>query len=390
MIILKPEDKLILACIKIQPTQEEIELLDKLVPEVTDWEYVATISIDRGIGPLLHNKISLLSNNNLIPKAIKHKLQQSYYITFSRSVYIYRHFNVIAGLFALEGVKILALKGIYLSETLYKDAGLRQFSDIDLLVQKEDAEKSLAILSAAGYKAEGDKEDNFSKKLEVVHFSPMVLNGVSVEIHLKLHLNIEKYKLDISDLWETAHLISLNNRNVYVLSKINQLIHVCVHLDKHFHQGHIQFTGYMDITNLLMQFNDDADWKELIRYCEKYNCIEEVFTHILLANKYMQAKAPENIILKYNDILSEKLQLQFYDYFSGHRGFTSGIPKHFSNFQYLNNPSDKFIYAWRILFPSKAFMIKKFNIKHPALVLFYYPYRYFVGLKGVIKLIAGS
>src|ERR1035437_8784663 len=229
---LTPEEKLILLCVKVQPTQLELEQLNILIPQIEDWDYFITTIIARGIGPLFFKKLPLLSNRSQIPASIQTKLQQVYYKTFTRSTVLYEHFRKIGEVFAKHGISVIALKGIYLSEWLYQDIGLRQFSDIDLLVKVENAEKCLSLLAELGYQPEVDKRSEYVKtNYEVVHYTPMILNGVSVEIHIKLHRITEKYHLPVDELWKNAIAVTVNNIPVYALGIYDLLIHLCVHLD---------------------------------------------------------------------------------------------------------------------------------------------------------------
>ena len=385
---MSPEDKLILSCVKIKPSPAELDQLNQLIPLVEDWDYLAKTIIDRGIAPLLYIKLSLLANSHLIPKPITAKLQQSYYITLSRSTILYEHFKLLAGQFLANGIELIALKGIYLSEWLYQDIGLRQMSDIDLLVKPEDGEKALEVLAGMGYQSNGeDESDSDVKYGEVVHYTPLVLNGVAIEVHIKLHQDNEKYRVLVAKLWENATPVTVNNIKVLTLNAYDLLIHTCIHLDKHFQQGHVQFTCFSDVTNLLEQNSDTFDWVELENTCKLYNCDKEVFKYILLVNKYMQATVPAAIISKYTDTLTIKEEELFLKYLSGFIGFTTGMHRHFGNFQHITSFQDKVRYFFRIIFPTKKFMLTKFHLENPGLVYFYYPYRYFIGLKGIYTLL---
>jgi hypothetical protein len=385
--MLSPEDKLILSAVKLHPSVEELEQMNNLIPQVQRWDYLAATAIERGIAPLLHKKLPMLGNSGQIPEPAKSKLQQAYYKTFSRSMMMYEHFRKVAEAFASHNIPVIALKGIYLSELLYQDIGLRQFSDIDVLVKPEDGEKCLAILAGLGYRTGNDTETEFDKKLEVVHYTPMVLNGVSIEVHVKLHQNNEKYCVDVDNLWRNAQPEIINKAAVYSLCLNDLLVHLCIHLDRHFYQGHVQFTCFNDITNLLDVQAGKIDWEALIAVCKLYNCETQVFRWVVLANKYMNAPVPVDIIEKYGALLTLKDEHLFVKYLHGYVGFTTGMHKHFGNFQYLDTFSDRMVYFWDILFPSKSFMMTKFNIKKPGLVYFYYPYRYYIGLKGLVKLV---
>ena len=250
--LLQSEDKLILSSVKIKPSSKELELINSLIPLILNWDYLISTIIDRGIGPLLYKKLPLLTNSLLIPETVKTKLQQVYYKTFSRSTILYEHFRKIAEEFSFQNIPLIALKGIYLSEWLYQDIGLRQFSDIDLLVKDKDGEKCLEILSNLGYKpSEISLSESVLSKFELIHYPAMVRDGVSVEIHVKLHSKTEKYNVLVPELWKNAVPTTINGINVYTLNTYDLLIHLCLHLDKHFQTGHVQFTCFNDITNLL-------------------------------------------------------------------------------------------------------------------------------------------
>jgi hypothetical protein len=417
------EDKLILSVVKLQPSLIELERINGLIPKIQNWEYLITTIIDRGISPLLYKKLPLLSNNTLIPLSVKTKLQQVYYKTFSRSTILYNHFGIIARAFSEQNIPVIALKGIYLSEWLYQDIGLRQFSDIDLLVKEEHAIKCIAILAELSYKATDTMKTDFVKaKEEIVHYDPMVLDGVSIEIHIKLHLNAEKYHLPISVFWKNAIPVVVNSNLIYTLNTTDLLIHLCIHLDKHFRDGHVQFTCFSDITNLLEKEATNLYWNDFAQTCKKYKCEDVVFKYIILVNKYMYAFIPGEVILKYGRLLSQSDEQLFIKYLNGYTNFASGVKGHLGSLKKLNTIIDKVRYIWDIVFPPKAFMIQKYNISDKRLVIsdkrlvisedsvvgsmqnyklqtinnkqifwwLWYPYRWWVGVKGVLRMIRGK
>lgn len=384
---LQVEDRIILSSVKVHPNFSELEHLNGLVLLVQDWDYLISTIIDRGIAPLLYKKLPLLSNSSKIPETVKTKLQQTYYKTFSRSALLYEHFKKIAEAFTTQNIPLIGLKGIYLSEWLYQDIGLRQFSDIDLLVKEEDGKNCLAILSKFGFK---QVDIGLSKlvlsKFEIIHYPSMVFDGVSVEIHIKLHREDEKYNVLTSELWRNAMPTTINGTNVYTLNTYDLLIYLCLHLDKHFNKGHVQFTCFNDITNLLERCTDTLNWTKLIDTCKLYKCEEIVFKYIVMTNTYMQASIPINIIQKYNLLLTEKDELLFINYLKSIRNVPKNkLSLHFKYLKDNKKISDKIKYILDVLFPSQDFMIKKYKIKKQSLVFLYYPYRYYIGILGIVN-----
>jgi len=96
---------------------------------------------------------------------------------------------------------------------------------------------------------------------------------------------------------------------------------------------------------------------------------------------------PDDIIQKHKSLLTEKDEQLFVKYL---RGFIGDAPRkslsgHFIYLKIVHSFFDKVRYLRDILFPSKAFMVQTYKIKKPSLVLFYYPYRYWIGVKGVVN-----
>ena len=327
--VFSPEDQLILYSIKICPTSKELEQINLLIPRIQDWDYLINTIIDRGIGPLLYIKLSLLPNSSLIPEAVKTKLQQVYFKTVSRSALLYEYFRRIARAFVAQNIPVIGLKGIYLSEGLYQDIGLRQFSDIDLLVKEEDGENCLTILRKMGYKPyEFKVSEIIRRNTEIVHFPPMILNGVSIEIHIKLHKSTELYDMKVDTLWKNALPVTINQVSVSTLNLNDLLIHLCLHLDKHFQAGHVQFTCFNDLTNVLERYSETMNWKEFTEACRIYKCEAIVFKYIVLVHAYMQATVPEAIIQKYLYLFTENDNQLFCKYLKGYTGDKSNVPTH--------------------------------------------------------------
>lgn len=384
MLKLTPEDSLTLFSVKINPSSSELEYLDNLIPQIKYWDYLIINIIERGVAPLFFRKVAMLSNRNLIPTEVFRKLKLTYYTTLSRNHLMYEYFTKVAEVFYLNNVKIIAFKGIYLAEWLYKDIGLRQFSDIDLLINYEDSEKSLNLLDALGYKPYDLDESDFpGPEFKDDHYKPRVLNDVAIELHVRFD-NI----LPTNELINNSIQANVNNLKFNTLCFDDTLIQLCVHLDKHFSKGRVQFTCFTDITNLLDIFQDSIDWTKFESICRLYNCEILVFKYIILINKYFNASIPDFIYNKYSTLLLEKDEILFLKYLKGSVGFGKSISTHLSIIKSLDSFRKKSEYLSRMVFPSKSFMIRKYKIKRSSIVPFYYLYRYFIGFKGLIKFMA--
>jgi len=381
-------DQIILLSAKIHPSDKELVELNDLIPQITDWGYYVNRLIECCVGPLFHSKLSLLSNANLIPQEIKDKLQQSYYITLSRGMKMYSVFQTAMNALKSAGVDVMVLKGAYLADALYKDIALRQFSDIDLLIKEEDGEKSVEALKNIGFEA--DENDAIIQKYtdgqySFIHYPHMVFQGISVELHVRLHDENERYQLLPDKIRQHAETYTLQGVEVNVQDLNDLLIFICVHLHKHFVFGHLQFTSFNDIVNILEVNNTKLEWDTLTGRCKEYDCEGIVFRYLLLAHKYYHAPVPDNIVQQNKIYLRKKDEELFLKYLVGEEVISNSVVSQFRNIKHIDgffNKTKSFLY---IVFPPKKYMVKSCDIKHPQVYWLYYPIRHWKGLKEIWK-----
>lgn len=384
---LSQEDLLILSSIKINPSQAELEQLNDMIPLVKDWNYLTKKAIEHQAGPLLYKKLHLLTNQKIIPLTAQNDLKQSWLKTLSRSMVLIEHFKVISEAFKAEGIPLIAMKGILLSDWLYHEIGLRQFSDLDLLVKEEDGPKCLDILKAIGYMSnEFDLTEFVKKNTDIVHYIPMVKNGVSVEIHIKIHSKSELYKVDVADLWKNSKPVVIHGLETLKFDIIYLLLHLCLHLDKHFCIGKTQFTGFYDITNLLMEHATEIDWNLLNQTCIKYKASGHVYPYILLCAKYMNAPIPDSVNKEYAKLLTWKRNRLFIRYMKKKMSvnYASYL---FRSIKGQGDLIKSFHYLFDIVFPPGKFMIKRYHIRNESLFFLYYPVRFLIGIKAALTYI---
>ena len=380
------EERLILLSVKIHPTDYEIVEINKLILRIRNWDYLIKNIVERGCAPLLYVKLPLLSNKLVIPENIIRKLKKTYYLTLNRSIKLQKAFVEIMSEFNFDGISVIALKGIYLSEWLYKDIGLRQFSDLDLLIHEEDSEKCFSILKKLGFHSyDGIESEEVGGQKDLMHYKPRVNeNDISVELHIKTQHKNVKYNMSINEIWHNSVSESINGTDIRALGFTDNIIYLILHLDKHFHSNHIQFTCFNDVTNILTEYSSIIDWDNLKLKCREYSCEDIVFKYIILVEHYFKAPIPDFIHNEYLNLLIKKDKKQFINHLRG-LIFTSFVPDHISLLKTLPNSTTKLKYLISIVFPSKSFMIAKYNIKNTNLTPLFYIYRYYIGIKGLIK-----
>lgn len=373
---------------KLNPTPEETGISENLLDEIKDWEYCTSTAVARGIGPLLLKRIELTDKTGKTPENAKAKLKQSYFMTMSRSMVLYEALKSIAVKFNEKNLKFVVLKGAYLSEALYKDPGLRQFSDIDILIEDRKADECLETLRDLGYKTNEKAilhSEFVRKNLDFVHFPPMHKDGISIEVHIKLHQKKHPYKLNIKEILHDAIPVEIQRMPAYALQSDDLLIHLCVHADKHFEEGQVQFTCYNDLTNMLAENQDSINWENFVARCRMHQCEKVVFRHLLLVNRFCNAPIPGEIIKKYSFSMTDKDQEMFIQFLRGQFFKKTENKSSVSLLKNISSFSGKIHFVTDMLFPPKSYMVNRYKIKNPANYRAYYLVRFWEGLKQSLK-----
>lgn len=386
-------DQLVLLASKLILSESELQLMNNLLCQIEDVDALTVQIIKRGVAGLFLKKLPLLSNKSAINEQSLLLIEQAYLRTINRSVLLFGHFSKISQRFRNENIDIVALKGVYLAENLYKEIGLRQFSDIDLLIRENDSEKAVEILKILGYRYTETipVSDFIRSKSDFVHLPPMYNNGISVELHIKLHKGSEKYGVNIEKAFATAVHANVNTENVLALNNFHQIIHIALHTHKHFEEGNVNFTSFSDLVNLLLTLAPEFDWQAFEKQCDEYNATGIVFRYLLLVSEFYNLSVmPDFYSNKYKSELTDSIRKCFVRFLKGYKYIEqakTAIPGHINNLRLIKSPVDFAQYIFDLLFPPKNFMIDKYAIKNQKLYLLYYPYRYLTVFSGLWHII---
>ena len=133
---------------------------------------------------------------------------------------------------------------------------------------------------------------------------------------------------------------------------------------------------------------------------------------LLLCREYFNAPLPDYLYEKYlqnheprakNQDGKNEDYVRFENFlagtgneFIGRGAPTSGTATHLLHLKALRNPVDFMRYVKGVVFPGKEFMIEKYNINGKWLMIngkfwwLWYPYRWAIGLRGLLRMINGK
>jgi hypothetical protein len=221
--------------------------LSKLISEVKDWRKLVELINAHGIIALAAYNIKEAGLVKDVPADAMASLENGYKQSMVRNLWLAERWKEVNTILCNAGIKHVLLKGMALEHTLYGSKGLRQMTDNDILIKKEDSIKAWNILKQNGYLPAIIKSGLHKKIIFEIgkHLPALYKDGYAVEIH---------YKLSEADNGEIAsHEIDnaveylIGNTKANMLTEKVHLEYLIHHFRKHARGGIIQFRSYADI-----------------------------------------------------------------------------------------------------------------------------------------------
>jgi hypothetical protein len=181
-------------------------------------------------------------------------------------------------------IKAIAFKGPTLAQLAYGDITLRQYVDLDILIEKENLEKSYELFLTKSYLSEIDKKftknNLFIEKNSDIQFVENKKN-ILFELHWKLFRNKFSNTQNNINIYEEIQSMNLNSYNINIFKNELLLVYLCMHGSKHKWE---RIEWIADIDKLLRKA-EDINWKLVVEISKKYNCNKMLNLGLLLSHK---------------------------------------------------------------------------------------------------------
>jgi hypothetical protein len=122
--------------------------LAALTARSLDWDWILKQAKAERIAALLYSVTRPLS----VPSSALERLRATWVNGRRQYLLGVQQLSRVLASFQGEGVPVIPLRGPMLAELLYRDPGLRPFTDLDLLVREGDRPRALSLLSGLGYR----------------------------------------------------------------------------------------------------------------------------------------------------------------------------------------------------------------------------------------------
>lgn len=188
-------------------------------------------------------------------------------------------------------IPVVVLKGPSLAESIYPDAGLRPYGDIDILIHEANLGAVSAILQGRGYSDKNEESDPEPHRLHECHgiFQRIFINqesGHVVEVHCD-HLQIGLEPVSMDRIWAMSTDRSFGRAAARALEDHDMFVQLCVHLNRH---GYERLIWFKDID--LMVRSGVLDWGSIESKAREQGCLAAISYTLWLLPQVLDTPMP--------------------------------------------------------------------------------------------------
>jgi hypothetical protein len=256
-----------------------------------DWGRVADLAEAHGILPILYRASSQVVPE-FMPEPLMISLRLKYLQNSQKNYLLSTELISILNFLESKEICVLPFKGPFLAEFLYGSSSLRYFSDLDLLVLRDDVFKTKIILESLGYRQDRllsrEQEAAFLKSKHHYHLIHPI-KRVQVDLHWRIAPIIYSFDLDCRDLIERSVSKIFYGKKVQTISDEDMLLILCEHGIRHYWK---RLIWICDIAIMLKL--GAINWPQTIKRAFDIGCARALFLGIFLAIDLLGAPLPSN------------------------------------------------------------------------------------------------
>jgi hypothetical protein len=271
--------------------------------QTADADKLAVSAIVLGVAPLLHWQ--WLQWNVVWPPRALAKLAAARQASVARQQAITTQLSELLRECARESLPVIILKGAYLAEFVYSEAGLRPMNDIDILLQPTHLSQVEALLTQLGYVghykssetgARITKHTSTFRKPQTRAGTPNPYLSAESERTVEPHTSLEEswfgLRADITHgVWERSLAIDYHGQPARALCPSDLLLHLCIHLTFHLIMGWPSLVQLIDLRMISARLSQN-DWDELMQHAREHQVTGYIYAALRLAQLALAAPIP--------------------------------------------------------------------------------------------------
>ncbi|MBI5373860.1 MAG: nucleotidyltransferase family protein [Candidatus Schekmanbacteria bacterium] len=252
---------------------------EELLSEKLDWDLIIELANYHAVSPVIYRNLKYLDAIALLAPEHSKALRKEYHANFIKNTTLIEQFGILKKEIFSAGLKFLPIKGILFLYLFPEHTALRQMSDIDILINPDDARQFIDIISAHGYVPKGDT--NLFKKFGNEISLTKEVNKIFIHIELQCRVKAlnEKLWFDFGSVMQGSSFDA--ELALYLPSPADSFMMNFIHIQKHIYQGKEIFKWIASDAEFLRRYLSSSEIetlserlglsyrKKFLRYCRQ-------------------------------------------------------------------------------------------------------------------------
>ena len=213
---------------------ERIERIVNWNRSALDWSEVLRLAEHHGVLPLAAR--NLIEHARGLPAEVESTLRSAYQANLRSSLWFTAELARIMQHFGRRQLRVVPYKGAVLAQALYRDLGLRSFSDLDFLISSADFERAKQALAEIGYRPAADLSPAVERLWLRTGYERAFDSAAGknlVEVQWALLPHFYGVDLGVDDLMARAGRTVVGGCEVPCMASEDSLLVLCLHAAKH-------------------------------------------------------------------------------------------------------------------------------------------------------------
>jgi putative nucleotidyltransferase-like protein len=166
----------------------------------------------------------------------------------------------LSTLLKAAGHEFILLKGPYLAERFFGGVDRRPFSDLDILIRREDIAALERLLCANGFVANSSSLLGRRLTTYFTYSFDFVKPDVAVDLHWRISAQ-PAHQLDYQAIWKQKQVFSLRTHRFWVLPDEYEIVFNLISIFKDLEMGIARLRSFVDLHFILRRLSDQLDWE---------------------------------------------------------------------------------------------------------------------------------
>lgn len=230
------EEELLLCCARVNLDYEKEVKINTILSNKINWRYLLRKADQNKLKPLLYFHLRNKSGH-VIPRDVMVDLEGYFIRNIKKNLFLWAELKKVLNKFEEHGIEVFSYKGPILSFIAFDNLALRDFNDLDIIVDSKNVPKIRKILSYLNYEPELKISNAIESKF--VHYQKEYkFVNKRKKISIDLHLRFSELFLPNSTDWnffngKILKDIEINKTRIKIIPPEYMLLIICLHNYSH-------------------------------------------------------------------------------------------------------------------------------------------------------------